>query len=160
MSYTWIEGSWRTLNLEFIEAVSVDAIGCPWAFNIHKHLNYNRLFWSIYNDGLKTPLLVRPWNPPFIGEHIIGCSTSGKRLDSSPSPVYDTPPKYELVLGNMRYCACYTQSYTHVPVLLLPEHEFNLKVNDLWDKYHPIFEGNWYDDPNHQTPSKYNLGFG
>jgi len=159
MKFDWQQGDWRSYKFHDLGLVPIESIGCPWSWNIFRHLNYDRLFWSIYNDGIKTPLLVRPWRYPFIGDHTIGCTKSGKRLDSSPSPSYINQPMYELVLGNMRYTALYTQAHKNVPAILLPSDEYDWQVNDLWEKYHPIFEGNWYDDPNNQLPSKFAIGY-
>jgi len=158
MSWEWEEGAWP--DLELIQAtISIEQIGCPWARNIHKHPCYNRVFWSIYNEGLKTPLLVRPWVQQMTGMHTPNTDSCGNRFDAQPSPRYNFPPQFELVLGNMRYCALYTQGYKTVPVLYLPDDEHEIPVEELWNKYHPYFEGNWYDHPDHQMPNKYITGF-
>jgi len=159
MTFKWKEGNWRELGYELITP-SIESIACPWSRNIHRHGCYDRLFWSIYNEGPKTPLLIRPWQHQLTSCHTPNTDSQGNRFDNQPSPVYSDFPTYELILGNMRYCAMYTQRFTHVSALLLPESEYHIDINELWDKYHPYFEGNLYDDPDHQAPSKYAIGFG
>lgn len=161
--WEWNEGDWRDLvekeHLTLLQSIPLDVIGSPWSWNIHQHLNYDRLFWSIHKDVLRTPLLLRPWSTPFKGERNIGCKSDGNRLDNASSPTYTKPPKYELVLGNMRYCAIYTQGYETAPCLLLPDSEHDLDIQELWDKYHNVMEGNYYDNPDYGMPNKFNNGF-
>lgn len=158
MSFIFKNHDWINLHLS-TSLVSINSIACPWAWNIYRHGNYDRLFWSIYDKSINTPLLVRPFNYPFIGDVHIGCDHLGNRLDCTPSPTHSKPPSYELILGNMRYCALYIQRYDHVPILMLPTEEHLTPVTELWDKYHAVMEGNWYDDPDNQIPSKYHQGF-
>ena len=157
--WEWSPGQWPDLvaegKLEDLGEVALNKIGVPWGWNIQCHPNYDRLFWSIYNDGLRTPLLVRPWDwPPYAGRGKTGCKADGGRLDTMPAPDYGFEPEYELVIGNMRYCAIYIQGYETAPTLMLPEEEWYLDVEELWAKYHPVFEGNWYDNPLYGMPSK------
>lgn len=157
-NWKWTQGSWGGLvesgHLTALGPVPYKDIGSPWAMNIHCHPNYDRLFWSIREEGLKTPLLLRSWEYPFRANRTSkSCRQNGNRLDNTPSVVHNEEPKYELVIGNMRWCAAYICSY-EVPCLLLPDSEQGWLVEDLWEKYHPIFEGNWYSDPDHGGPNK------
>lgn len=163
--WQWIPGNWKDLinngELYHIGDIELDQIGSPWSWNIQAHLNYDRLFWDIHRHGLKTPLLVRPWTFPFKAKrNRVGCRFDGNRLDNSPSPVYKVSPNYELLLGNMRFCAIYTQGYKTAPCVMIPNSECDWNVEDIWQKYHPVFEGNYYDNPNYGMPSKYTQGFG
>lgn len=158
MTYTWDGGDWHSLitapQYYYHHRVPLSDIIAPWAWNIHLHSNYDRLFWSIWNDGMKTPLFVRPVVFPFKAKRKrIGCTERGARLDRMPS-LSTVAPKYELVLGNMRYCAMTVQGHSTVPCIIVPLKEQSWDVEDLWAKYHPIFEGNWYNDPSNQIPSK------
>jgi len=165
--WEWEGGNWRDLVsqglLTDLGFVPFEDIGAPWARNIHSHLNYDRLFWSVRNEGLKTPLLLRGWEFPFRGNRVAyNCKPNGDRMDNIPAVTHKESPKYELVIGNMRWCAAYICGY-EIPCLLLPEDEQSWLVEDLWTKYHPIFEGTkesgWYSHPDHGGPSKGNITF-
>ena len=56
-------------------------------------------------------------------------------------------------MGNLRYCALYVQKYQTAPCLIIPTSEQFNDVEKLWAKYHPIFEGNWYEHPDYGFPS-------
>jgi len=148
--WKWEYGNWESLGLEDLGLIPLDSIGVPWAYNVQIHPNFDRLFWSIWEEGLQSSLLVRPWNwPPLGNRETIGCRKDGNRLDVMPSPKYHEEPKYELVMGNMRFVACYITGMHYVPALLLPEKEWLEDVDELWKKYHPSFEGNWYNHPDY-----------
>lgn len=149
--WEWEHGKWDSLPLEKLGKIPLDSIGVPWSWNVHIHPNYDRLFWNVWENGLQTPLLVRPWDfPPQGIRENIGCKEDGNRLDVMPSPTYTEEPEFELVLGNMRFVACYITGEHNVPALLLPDKEWFWNVEDLWKKYHPYFEGNWYDHPDYK----------
>ena len=149
--WKWAEGSWPDLNLKDLGELPLTDIGVPWAYSVHIHPNYDRLFWDVWENGLKTPLLVRPWDwPPLGNRGVWGCNERGNRIDNMPAPIYPKEPEYELVIGNMRFCASYITGRSTVPCLLLPEEEWLDDVQDLWAKYHPVFEGTWYDHPDYK----------
>lgn len=141
--------TWQELvtsgHLQDIGVVPFQDLGSPWSHDIHLVDDYDRLFWSVRREGLKTPLLVREWKHPFRAKRVCkSCKSDGNRLDSTPSIVHNTDPKYEIVIGNMRWCAAYVCGYDEVPCLLLSADEQQWQVEDLWDKYHPLFEADWY----------------
>ena len=153
-------GSWQDLvdrrELTDLGEVPLVNIGVPWAWNVHCHHNYNRLFWDVHENGLKTPLLLRSWDwPPLGNRGTVGCKEDGNRIDQTPAPEYPQfeEPEYELVVGNLRYCALYVQKYQTAPCLIIPTSEQFNDVEKLWAKYHPIFEGNWYEHPDYGFPS-------
>lgn len=157
-NWTWEAGSWPEMVkagvLKDLGEVRLDDIASPWSHNIHCHPNYDRLFWSMWRDGMKTPFLLRPWSYPPKAIKKPMCRADGSRMDLMPAPTYKEIPTYELVIGNMRYCASYVLGNITAPSLLLPESEWNLNIEEIWEIYHPVFEGNWYTDPNNGIPSK------
>jgi len=160
--WKWVEGNWKNLleedKLESLENVPLDDIASPWSRNVHLHPAYDRLFWDVWENGIKTPLLVKPFDWPPIGSRgVLGCDQSGNRIDNQPAPEYEqfSEPEYELILGNMRFCAAYVMGIKSLPCLLLPEEEWYDDVDVIWNKYHPVFEGNYYNHPDYlNVPSK------
>jgi len=148
----WIyqEGNWRELVqngiFQDLGEIPLEEIRLPWAYNVHIHIHYNRLFWDIWERGVLTPLFVRPWSwPPKGRKRPIGCKEDGTRLDIIPVEYHSSRPKYELIIGNMRYVAAWVCGYKSLPALLLREDQWNMDIEDLWTEYHPVFEGNWYE---------------
>ena len=152
-------GNWVTKikegELEDLGSIDLETIGLPWAYNVHIHINYDRLFWDVWERGVKTPLLLRPWSYPFKGARPnFGCNPDGSRRDNTPI-IYSsgTQIKYELIIGNLRYVAARVCGYTKLPCLILNSRIWNDPVEEIWKEYHPVFEGNWYDHPDHTLKS-------
>jgi hypothetical protein len=160
--WAWVEGNWRDFvargELEELGEIRLDEICAPWSRNVHLIPSYDRLFWDIWENGIKTPLLVRPYDwPPYGTRGVLGCNESGNRIDNQPAPPYDqfSEPQYELIIGNMRFCGAYILGLFTLPCLQIPEDEWYEDVDDLWKKYHPVFEGNYYKHPDYEgIPSK------